>query len=556
MAKYYNMMYQEAVSHSGLNKYRVVKGRSREEVMQKARALSEQWNAEWQRKCELQAKREQREQKIRNDNDALASAKEATQKAESIQSAMDRILVDSLNFKPFSFESLKDNTPFQLPAPKMPRPAELPREPFRTDGEFNPPPQFLIRISKSKKAAFDADNQRRFELAHQQWEEQIKELTAAFEKAKKEYNLTYENWTKTKAAYEAEQASNNAEIDAFAQNVSEYKKGSLEHYFSLVLGEVTYPFDYNREVETEYNPESKMLVVDLVLPTLECLSNLKAVSYVKTRSEFKNTVHPESYMKKKYDSVLYQIVLQTLHICFCDSIAGAAVDSIALNGFVKTIDRSTGNSIEPCILSLTVGKEDFFALNLSAIDPKAWFKSAKSVSAASLANIAPVAPLVEMSKEDKRFIEAYEVAETLDEGTNLAAMDWQDFENLIRELFEKEFSVNGGEVKITQASRDGGVDAVAFDPDPIRGGKIVIQAKRYTNVVGVSAVRDLYGTVMNEGATKGILVTTSNYGHDAYNFANGKPLTLLNGANLLFLLQKHGYHAKIDIKEAKEMLKP
>ena len=83
------------------------------------------------------------------------------------------------------------------------------------------------------------------------------------------------------------------------------------------------------------------------------------------------------------------------------------------------------------------------------------------------------------------------------------------------EMFEKEFNTNGGEVKITQASRDGGVDAVAFDPDPIRGGKIVIQAKRYTNVVGVSAVRDLYGTVLNEGATKGNLVNTSNYGNDA-----------------------------------------
>ncbi|RKJ10548.1 restriction endonuclease, partial [Butyricicoccus sp. 1XD8-22] len=111
-----------------------------------------------------------------------------------------------------------------------------------------------------------------------------------------------------------------------------------------------------------------------------------------------------------------------------------------------------------------------------------------------------------------------------------------------------------GEVKITQASKDGGVDAVAFDPDPIRGGKIVIQAKRYTNVVGVSAVRDLYGTVMNEGATKGILVSTADYGPDAYNFAKDKPLTLLNGNNLLHLLQKHGHKAKIDLKEAKKIL--
>jgi restriction system protein len=102
-------------------------------------------------------------------------------------------------------------------------------------------------------------------------------------------------------------------------------------------------------------------------------------------------------------------------------------------------------------------------------------------------------------------------------------MDWQEFEHLVREIFEMEFAGSGGEVKVTRASRDRGVDAIAFDPDPLRGGKIVIQAKRYTHTVDVSAVRDLYGTVMNEGATKGILVTTSSFGPDAYEFAKDKP---------------------------------
>ena len=109
-------------------------------------------------------------------------------------------------------------------------------------------------------------------------------------------------------------------------------------------------------------------------------------------------------------------------------------------------------------------------------------------------------------------------------------------------------------MKVTQASRDRGVDAIAFDPDPIRGGKIVIQAKRYTKTVGVTAVRDLYGTVMNEGATKGILITTSDYGPDAYDFVKDKPLTLLNGNNLLHLLEKHGTKARIDLKEAQQLL--
>jgi restriction system protein len=159
-----------------------------------------------------------------------------------------------------------------------------------------------------------------------------------------------------------------------------------------------------------------------------------------------------------------------------------------------------------------------------------------------------------MDREDRRFVDGYDVGSGLTAETNLAAMSWEDFEHLVRELFEKEFQSRGGEVRVTRASSDGGVDAVAFDPDPISGGKIVIQAKRYTKTVGVSAVRDLFGTVVNEGASKGILVTTADYGPDAYQFANGKPLTLLNGSNLLHLLERHGYRAKIDIKEARETM--
>ena len=189
------------------------------------------------------------------------------------------------------------------------------------------------------------------------------------------------------------------------------------------------------------------------------------------------------------------------------------------------------------------------------IDAKNCFKSLKGIAAPELASLIPVRPLLVIDKDDSRFVEAYDVVEQIDEGYNLATMHWKDFENLVRELFEKEFCTQGSEVKITQSSHDGGVDAIIFDPDPIRGGKIIVQAKRYTNIVGVSNVRDLYGTVLNEGAIKGILVTTSNYGADSYEFAKNKPLTLLNGSHLLHLLAKQGKKAIIDLKKAKEILK-
>src|SRR5262249_58128508 len=113
----------------------------------------------------------------------------------------------------------------------------------------------------------------------------------------------------------------------------------------------------------------------------------------------------------------------------------------------------------------------------------------------------------------------------------------------------------GVEVKVVRRSRDHGVDAVMYDPDPLRGGKYVLQAKRYTRPVDVAAVRDLYGTVVNEGANRGILVTTSSFGPDAYDFAKDKPISLVDGPNLIAMLRKHGHQYRIDLEESRRLAK-
>src|SRR5262249_55263715 len=134
----------------------------------------------------------------------------------------------------------------------------------------------------------------------------------------------------------------------------------------------------------------------------------------------------------------------------------------------------------------------------------------------------------------------------LDQRPNLMDLSFIEFEALIQNLFTR----MGLETRQTRPSRDGGVDCVAYDTRPIFGGKVVIQAKRYKNTVGVSAVRDLYGTLQNEGASKGILVTTSGYGPAADDFARNKPIELIDGANLLYLLDTHaGIKARIEPPE-------
>jgi restriction system protein len=100
----------------------------------------------------------------------------------------------------------------------------------------------------------------------------------------------------------------------------------------------------------------------------------------------------------------------------------------------------------------------------------------------STQEIVPIEPQIRLDKKDDRFVEGKEVLEGMAQGQNLATMDWQDFEHLIRELLAKEFGrTEGSEVRITRASRDRGVDAGIFDPDPLRGGKSVVQAKHSCN---------------------------------------------------------------------------
>lgn len=254
-----------------------------------------------------------------------------------------------------------------------------------------------------------------------------------------------------------------------------------------------------------------------------------------------------------YDTLVYSIALRTIHELFASDVR-EVVTAVVFNGYVRTVNPATGQPARPCIISVHAGKDQFQAINLANVEPKACFRLLKGVGSSKLHTITPIVPIFSVSMEDKRFVTGRPIVEAVQGDQNLASMDWEDFEHLVREVLETEFAGNGGEVKVTRASRDGGIDAIAFDPDPIRGGKIAIQAKRYTNTVGVAAVRDLYGTVINEGAMKGILVTTADYGPDAYEFAKGKPITLLNGGHLLYLLEKHGHRARIDLEEAKRTL--
>jgi restriction system protein len=544
-------MWQCEIRHDGLHKYRVVKGETPAIMQLRAEMQMRSWNEQWER---AQASRTKRQAQLKaayekevNKQTAAERTREAMEALDALGSLLGSILEEDHRV---NWENLKDRSQLPVPEPTRANDIPAPKEPDINEMQFRPRLNFITRLIPSIRDKEKARVEGMFGSARKAWlsdkaetERRNKEQLQQFEKARVSWQASKTEWLENRL-------KRNAAIDESRQAYFDCRPESIPEYCKMVLSASKYPDNFPADALVDFVEETRTAVVEYCLPDITALPTLKEVKYIAARDAFQEVHVTDAWLSRTYDSVLYQIALRSLYELF-QADAASAIDAIVFNGWVNSIDKATGKEINACVLSVQAAKREFMDINLAQVDPKACFKKLKGISAAKLTALQPIRPILQLNREDKRFVEARSVVETLDNSSNLAAMDWEDFEHLIRQLFEEEFSAEGGEVRITQASRDGGVDAVIFDPDPIRGGKIVIQAKRYTNTVSVSAVRDLFGTVHNEGANKGILVTTADYGPDAYEFAKGKPITLMSGNELLYLLAKHGHKARIDLREAR-----
>jgi hypothetical protein len=105
-------------------------------------------------------------------------------------------------------------------------------------------------------------------------------------------------------------------------------------------------------------------------------------------------------------------------------------------------------------------------------------------------------------------------------------LDPSEFEDYVAHRL---FARQGYHVVNTPDSKDGGIDVLVTDD---YGRQAVVQCKRYKGTVGSATVRELYGVMIHTGAARAYLVTTGQISDDACRWAEGKPLILIDGAEL------------------------
>jgi restriction system protein len=339
---------------------------------------------------------------------------------------------------------------------------------------------------------------------------------------------------RTLADIRAKAAAENAEVEAHRVAFAAGVPDAVEWFVSRILDASRYPEGFPHQYQVAYRPENRDVVVEFELPPQRVLPEVRGYKYVKTRNAIDPIPRPAAEVRQRYARLIACMALRNLHEVFV-STPPDVVEAVVFNGRVSTIDRATGKPDRPHLLSVEAERAVFEDLVLAAVEPAACLKRLNALVSPNPFDLEAIEPFIAFDLKRFRFTDDMDVIAGLDSRKNLLELSPTEFEHLVRQLFV----AMGAEAWATIPSKDGGVDAVATSKNLFFGGVCLIQAKRWTGLVGLESVHALTGVMADHNATTGVLVATSWFGRASEQFANRNRITLINGAELKQLIKEH-----------------
>ncbi|MGE3414335.1 MAG: restriction endonuclease [Dehalococcoidia bacterium] len=376
------------------------------------------------------------------------------------------------------------------------------------------------------------------------YERRLEEARAAFEQARTEHDQAeaarrhgvdgvQAQRADRERAHQAEVAEHNRRIADMADGLARRDRESVQAYLELALSRTPLPDDLPRTVEIAYSPRGEQAVVRVELPSLDVVPDIAAYTYIATTNTMREKPMPANRRHELYRSVISQVMLLYLRDLLE---ADPDLDNVELGGHVHAIDPATGHREYRCLISVAVDRTTYARLNLRDVTPAACLQRLNALVSRHPHLVDPVRPIRDFDLARYSFVEAVDVVADLDSRPDLTKMTPTEFEHFVRQLFE----ARGLEGWTTERTGDDGVDAVVINRDPLIGGLTIVQAKKYTRVLGVNHIRELVGAMDEKRAGRGVLVTTSWFASGCWTKAseNGR-VELIDGPRLRHLCRDH-----------------
>lgn len=125
----------------------------------------------------------------------------------------------------------------------------------------------------------------------------------------------------------------------------------------------------------------------------------------------------------------------------------------------------------------------------------------------------------------------------------LRSLEWKRYEEVCMEFLK----IKNCAASVTCIGADGGIDIKIHDNNGVLFA--IAQCKSWSKPIGVSLIRELYGVMASDNVKYGIFLTTSIFSPDALEFAKNKALLLIDGDELINLINDLDFENKKKIDQ-------
>jgi restriction system protein len=250
-----------------------------------------------------------------------------------------------------------------------------------------PPISLAQKLMPGGKEAYERqrlDGEQRYAAAFQQWHQ----ADMSRHQQLRDYRKVFEDYV---AAEQERVSLHNAGLEQFFSAARSGNKEAVVDYVSMVLQGSLWPDGFPQEFTVVYDDAAKLLGVDLVLPGLDIVPEIKSYKYVKAGDKVTSTNHSMPVRRNLYADVLAASALRILHEIF-EGERFSHIRDVALNCLVRTISPATGQMVQPCLLSVRTTRDAFASINLAAVKPQACLKALAAVVSAAPAELTAVRP--------------------------------------------------------------------------------------------------------------------------------------------------------------------
>jgi len=316
---------------------------------------------------------------------------------------------------------------------------------------FNPPAELMFALDEPSKSDFTRaveppsgfrklipGARKRYEKAllkaeelyaakHAEWHRQEEKRKQALAPLEAEHEAALK-------AFEEKKALRDAELEAFKVSYRAGEPDAIVAYCSMVLERSSYPDGFPQHFSVAYVSASKQLVVEYELPAPEIVPSETDFRYNKARDEIIAKPRKAAETKALYADVIAAVALRTLHEVFEADHFGH-IEACCFNGYVSTVDPSTGKDILPHLISVRTTRERFAEIDLARIDKGVCLRNLGAQVSRAAAEAQPVKPIIEFDMADARFVDQHDLVSGLGAAQNLMELSPTEFEHLVANLF-------------------------------------------------------------------------------------------------------------------------